>query len=74
MHELILNRLIYKFCMLQTYGKFKNIWYLRVDWSEDINVKPLPTNISMQILHTILNTSAKVLTGRICLTIKSFFS
>ena len=31
-------------------------------------------NISMHILHTVLHTFTKVLTRRICLTIKSFFS
>ena len=35
---------------------------------------PLHPNISIQILHTVLCTFTKVLTGRICLTIKSFFS
>ena len=34
----------------------------------------LHPNISMQILHTVLYTFSKVLTRRICLTIKSFFS
>ena len=32
------------------------------------------SNISMLILHTVLYTFPKVLTGRICLTIKSFFT
>ena len=35
---------------------------------------PLHPNISMHILHTVLYTFPKVLTRRICLTIKSFFS
>ena len=35
---------------------------------------PFPPNISMQILHTILNTIPKRLTRRICVTIKSCFS
>ena len=34
---------------------------------------PLHPNISRYILHTVLNTSPKVLTRRICLTIKSFY-
>ena len=34
----------------------------------------LHPNISMQILHTVLYRFLKVLTRRICLTIKSFFS
>ena len=33
---------------------------------------PLHPNISMHILHTVLYTFPKVLTRRICLTIKSF--
>ena len=36
-------------------------------------VNPLHPNISMHILHTVLYTSPKVLTRRICLRIKSFF-
>ena len=35
---------------------------------------PLHPNISIHILHTVLYTFNKVLTRRICLTIKSFFS
>ena len=34
----------------------------------------LQLKISMHILHTVLYTFTKVLTGRICLIIKSFFS
>ena len=37
-------------------------------------ISPLHPNISMQILHTVLHTFTKVLTRRICLTIKSVFS
>ena len=37
-------------------------------------INPLHPNISMHILHTVLYTFLKVLTRRICLTIKSFFS
>ena len=33
---------------------------------------PLHPNISMHILHTVLYTFPKVLTRRICLTIKSY--
>ena len=35
---------------------------------------PFAIDIIMQILHTILKTFSKVLTRRICLTIKSLFS
>ena len=35
---------------------------------------PLHPNISMNILQTVLYTFPKVLTGRICLKIKSFIS
>ena len=34
---------------------------------------PFHLNISMHILHTVLYTFPKVLTRRICLTVKSFF-
>ena len=37
-------------------------------------INPLHPNISMHILHTVLNTFPYVLAGRICLTIKRFFS
>ena len=37
-------------------------------------INPLQPNISMHILHTVLYTFLNVLTRRICLTIKSFFS
>ena len=37
-------------------------------------VNPLQPNISIHILYTVLCTLTKVLTGRICPTIKSFFS
>ena len=36
-------------------------------------VNPLHPNISMHILHTVFFTYPKVLTRRICLTIKKFF-
>ena len=35
-------------------------------------LNPSHPNINMQILHTVLNIFLKVLTRRICLTIKSF--
>ena len=35
---------------------------------------PLPPNISMHILHTVLHTFPKRLTRRICVTVKSCFS
>ena len=39
-----------------------------------LEIDPLHPNISVHILHTVLCTFPKVLTRRICLTIKSFFS
>ena len=36
-------------------------------------VNPLHPNISMHILHNVFFTYPKVLTRRICLTIKKFF-
>ena len=41
--------------------------------SGSCSVNPLHPNISRHILHTVLNTFPKVLTRRICLTIKSFY-
>ena len=35
---------------------------------------PLPPNISVHILHTVFYTFPKVLTKRICLSIKRIFS
>ena len=43
-----------------------------LDVVRDIN--PFHPNISMHILNTVLHTSTKVQTRRICLTIKSFLS
>ena len=40
-------------------------------WS---TINPLHPDSSMQILHTVLNTFPYMLAGRICLTIKRFFS
>ena len=51
-----------------------NISHLTNLASLTVQLNPLHPNISMHILHTILFTFPKVLTGRICLTIKSFFS
>ena len=42
----------------------------RITWS----LNPPHPNISMHILHTVLYTVPKVLTGRICLRIKIFFN
>ena len=39
-----------------------------------ISLNPLHPNIRLYILHTVLYTFPKKLTGRICLTIKNFFS
>ena len=44
------------------------------EWRLLINPNPLHPNISVHILHTVLYTFPKVLTWRICLTIKSFSS
>ena len=40
----------------------------------EVCINPLHPNISTQILHTILLTFPNVLTRRIYLTIKGFFS
>ena len=47
--------------------------YLWVYCLRHSSINPLHPNISMYILHTVLYTFPKVLTRRICLTIKSFF-
>ena len=39
-----------------------------------VSINPLHPNISLHLLHTVLRTFPKVLTGRICVTIMSFFS
>ena len=36
-------------------------------------INPLQPNITMHILHTVIYPFPKVLTRRICLTIKNFF-
>ena len=41
---------------------------------QSVHLNPLHPNISMHILHTVLCTFPKVLTGRICLTVKSVFN
>ena len=38
-----------------------------------VRIKPLHPEISIHILHTVFSTFWKVLTRRICLTVKSFF-
>ena len=76
----VINVLLWKdkyfiiYCI--TYEEF--LWYWM--WilffkscSHCFPVNPLQPNISMHILHTVLYTSPKVLTRRICLRIKSFF-
>ena len=68
------NKYFIIYCI--TYEEF--LWYWM--WilffkscSHCFPVNPLQPNISMHILHTVLYTSPKVLTRRICLRIKSFF-
>ena len=44
-------------------------------WGKNTNdLNPLHRNITIHILHTVPCTITKLLTRRICLTIKSFFS
>ena len=52
---------------------------IRCPWEKvhiikNITLNPLHPNISMHILHAVLHTFPDVLTRRICLTLKSFFS
>ena len=42
--------------------------------TQNLPVNPLHPNISMYILHTVLCTFPKVLTRRICVTVKGCFS
>ena len=51
-------------------GSVPLIKFLHVLWT----LNPLHPNISMHILHTVLFSFPSVLTGRICLIIKRFFS
>ena len=52
---------------------FFNFWWLNQAKTDVKIINPLHPNISMHILHSVLNTFPKVLTRRICLTIESFF-
>ena len=54
-----------EFAFYHVYCQFAQIWKLQMN--------PKHPNISMDILHTVPYTVPKVLTRRICLTIKSFF-
>ena len=47
---------------------------LVTSWYCTCSISPLNPNISTHILYTVLYTFPKVLTRRICFTIKSFFS
>ena len=51
----------------------KNLQSKPVGHSE-LSYNPLYPNINMHIFYTVIYTFPKVLTRRICLTIKSFFS
>ena len=52
----------------------RNVIYLEKNVKFSQIVNPLHPDISMYILHTVLYTLPKVLTRRICLAMKSFFS
>ena len=52
---------------------FFNFWWLNQAKTDVKTNNPLHPNISMHILHSVLNTFPKVLTRRICLTIENFF-
>ena len=60
--------------MLQKKKKKKKIGArgLSIDWSTWGTITPLTPNISMHILHTVLNTFPKVHPRRICQTVKIF--
>ena len=61
---------------VRLYQQFASTLYLFILKGEKdtIRVNPLLPNISIHVLHTIHYTFPKVLTRRICLTIKSFLS
>ena len=68
------NKYFIIYCI--TYEEFLWYWMWILFFKSDSHcfpVNPLHPNISMHILHTVLFTSPKELTRRICLTIKSFF-
>ena len=52
---------------------FFNFWWLNQAKTDVKIINPLHPNISMHILHSVLNTFPKLLTRRICLTIENFF-
>ena len=51
---------------------YQGLWVIRLEPSQGIN--PVPPDISMHILHTVLYKFPKVLLRITCLTIKRFFS
>ena len=63
------ENLIYKYAILLGEKAFKP-----VKKDVEVRVSLSPSYFRMYILHTVLFTSPKVLTRRISLTIKSFFS
>ena len=52
----------------------KHVYIFVVLEGTSTSLSPLHPNVSMHILHTVLYTSPKMLTRRICWTIKTFFS
>ena len=67
------KQILYNLCI--TYEEFLWYWMWILFFKSCTHcfpVNPLQPNISMHILHTVLYTSPKMLTRRICLRIKSF--
>ena len=64
---------IFRIIWSQIFYLFKDRQLSEVFMSE-LYINPLHLNISIHILHTVFCTFTKVLTRRICLTIKSFFT
>ena len=50
------------------------VYFFNLYYENNFPFNPLHPKINMHILHTVLRTFSKVLTRRICQTIKSFLS
>ena len=53
---------------------FISMFFFVIETIMVISLNPSHPNIKLYILHTVVYTFPKKLTGRICLTIKNFFS
>ena len=60
--------------LLRQFSRLRDLWGIHKPDAVNSPLNPLLPNISIRILPTVLYTFLKVLTRRIYLTIKSFFS